>query len=179
MTVLFVLTIICSMGMINLFLCSSFADPLTLVGNTAVKATQVVIKPAHVLKGCKKNKKKHNKARKSHYHLGIVLRLSHHHSLMAFDYVLLSAQGSSLTVMSSMAINPSLMVFRWAVIISCGWIFTFLSYTESMRVLSLNAYSICYLNIWSRKKAVDICIVDKTAILEVILFVLQVYFQYF
>lgn len=57
MTVLFVLTIICSTGMIHLFLCSSFADPLTLVGNTVVKATQVVIKPAHVLKGCKKKRK--------------------------------------------------------------------------------------------------------------------------
>lgn len=57
MTVLFVFTIICSTGMIHLFLCSSFADPPTLVGNTVVKATQVVIKPAHVLKGCKKKSK--------------------------------------------------------------------------------------------------------------------------
>lgn len=62
MTVLFVLTIICSTGMIHLFLCSSFADPLTLVGNTAVKATQVVIKPAHVFKGCKKKKKRKAKS---------------------------------------------------------------------------------------------------------------------
>lgn len=142
--VFFVLTNICSKGMINLFLCSSFADPLTLVVNTVVKATQVVIKPAHVFKGCKK------KARQSH-HLGIVLRFSHHYSLMAFDYILLFTQGPSLTVMSSMAINPSLMVFRWAVIISCGWIFTFLSYAESMKVLSLNAYSFWYLNMRSRK----------------------------
>lgn len=115
-------------------------------------------------------------ARKSHYHLGIVLRFSHHHILMAFDYILSSTQGPSLTVMSSMAINPSLMVLRWAVIISCGWIFTFLSYIESMKVLSLSAYSIWYLNMRSRKKAVDICILDNIANLEVILFV---YFQYF
>lgn len=149
---LFVLTIICSVGMIHFFLCSSFTDPLTPVGDTVVKATQVVIKPAHVLKGCKKSK-----VRQSHYHLGIVLRFSHH-SLMAFVYILSSTQGRSLTVMSSMAINPSLMAFRWAAIISCGWIFTLLSYTESMKVLSLNAHSVWYLNMRNRKKAVDICI---------------------
>lgn len=73
--VLFVLTIICSIGMIHLLLCSSFTNPLTLVADAVVQTTQVMIKPAHIWKRCKRKK-----VRQSCYYLVIFLRFSQHHS---------------------------------------------------------------------------------------------------
>lgn len=82
--------------------------------------------------------------------------------------------------MSSIAINPMLVVFRWAANISCGWIFTFLSYNESKQVFFLNACSFWYLKMRSRKKKVDICILDTVTVSEVVSFVPHVwYFLYY
>lgn len=115
--------------MIHLFLCSSFTNPMTLVGDTVVKVAQVIIKPARVWKRCKKRQPK---IVIKLYQCFLSIRPS-----MIFKYILWSLQGPSLTVMSSMAINPSLVVSRWAANISCGWMFTLLHYAESIEMFYL------------------------------------------
>lgn len=164
-------TIICSTAMIHLFLCSSFANPLTIVGNTVVKATQVEIKPAHVLKGCKENAKSLSS--------GNCFEVF---SSSQFDGLWLHTLIHTVTLPHCDVINGN-KSFTGGVTMSSDYqlwmnIYIFELHWKHESVF-LNAYSIWYLNMRTRKKAVDICILDKITILEVILFVLQVYFQNF
>lgn len=120
---------ICSIAVIHLFLRGSFMNPFTLVGHAAHKAAQVIIKPAPIWERCKTGK---TKLSLSCIHFFFSIR-----PLIILKYALWSPQGPCLTVMSSMAINPLLVVLRWAANISCGRIFTLIHYAESMKMFDL------------------------------------------
>lgn len=110
------LTIFSPVGVIHLIVCGSFTNPATHVTDTIIKVTQAGIKPTHVWNGVKKKKRG-----QSCNNLSYVLTSCEHQAMVVSYYVLWSLQAPSLTVMSSMAMNPLLLVFLWPVNITCGW----------------------------------------------------------